>query len=608
MFGSKDPCGVLSGLVTIWVYLCLEEPMKKIILLVLAICLPLLATAGTKIKINPAQVAQDIEKRGGISNILKNVQKDLETLRGMEPYQRNAKRVPDLLPNLSLLGYTSPKYLPLIEETYQLFSKNSSSAYFEALAARSALRHGQYDFLNRFQDKYGGHGDFWQYVRTLMREYGALTTSHKTLEMSMGEGSIQETRREDVQYALSGQPNKDPLGATLDKFDGHKYTRAWLPEPGSPEDDFLAERARQQASKPLSYIEPTEIMLLELRDTLDKLKNIPQEDVLELSLYRDAQLPAAHKHAVITTFLKRYDSITENIISQLEIFENNLQKYIDNPKRFSYEKNQKTVDQLREQAYAARADLVAFIQYNMTGGTPLQHDLYTTLSDLADYYRFLQDYKVDVPAEFRGEYGLSGTFTPSYVRRPARTDTWAERFLLDDAPAEYSTEKISNLSEQQVRDLAVSLKKQLDDFSLSQSNTQNVPSMKTFAYNSMIGDPSKVFIAMRDYYPQEKSIMKEQRYIGYVSALAYMRELLLQDKALIELDASGAHPLPDGTFARQRLGNVQRIREWLFKKLKGLYDPSEVDFPSLILLREVEDYWRAVADYNSSIENATDFH
>lgn len=119
----------------------------------------------------------------------------------------------------------------------------------------------------------------------------------------------------------------------------------------------------------------------------------------------------------------------------------------------------------------------------------------------------------------------------------------------------------------------------------------------------MIGDPSEVFIAMRDYAPKEKSIMKEQRYIGYVSALAYMRELLLQNKVLIELDALGTHPLPDATFARQRLGNVQRIRKWLFKKLKGLYEPGEVDFPSLNLLLELENYWRSVVAYNRSIEH-----
>ncbi|MBO4675662.1 MAG: hypothetical protein J5601_06245 [Elusimicrobiaceae bacterium] len=599
--------------------------MKKIIIFIVAACLPLAATAGGRFKVNPARI-QAIVDRIGLPTLEESIQRDLASLQSLEWYQRDLDNFPTLLSNLALLGYTSPKYIPEIEKTYALFKDQPDGEFLSTLLARACLRHGEYDPLVQFQNKYGSNGDFWQSINDIMEDYGALTMSQTPLRVTH-RPSIQEENRSIAQNSLSGKESTaGPLGVTLDKF-GKKFTLAWLPEKGTAADLALRRLASQQKENPSYYINRTTKMLSEVQEITQQLEKYkleypstqdsqgdPSEDILQYFIYRDADLPPIHKLTIVRTFLERYDFIVNNSISQLKFFADSLQKYLDNPRMFSHEEMNEVATRLRTQAYATRADLVAFIQYNMTGGTPLQHKLYDALSHLADYYRFLQRndgwtrQKIQIPQEWQDRYGLSGVFSPGSIGRVPRSDNWAEPFLIDDDPSGFEVYQRGVL-EEQVRKYATRLTKEINKSTLPLSNVGNTISQQNFTRQIKIPLPSsESHLWMTDPSREEQAVMKERVYIGYISAAAYMRELLLQDMALIKLEAAGTEPLPNQAFARQRYANVNRAARWLHE----IIDTYIMDAGSLrAIRREVVDpspivqvsyYWESVIAYERPLD------
>ncbi|MBO4675062.1 MAG: hypothetical protein J5601_03115, partial [Elusimicrobiaceae bacterium] len=567
--------------------------MKKIIILVLAACLPLSATAGKKFKINPAAIKYAVEKIG-LSTIEEQVTADLAALSKLESYQRSLDRFPDLLPNLSMLGYTSSKYLPEIEEAYKLFQDKPAEAPLEVLALRTALRHGEYDFMNRFQAEYEISDEAMGLANQVAREYGALTTSHFPIFIP-GQNSRTQNHLNEWQDDLTTQAPDWMLTTTLNHF-GHKYTRAWLPEKGSPEHQNLIRLAKEQHDNPRYYVERTQKLISLLDKTDNLLTSTTLEDPLKYFIYRDTDLPPAHRQAVVKSFLHRYELLNDEFSTQLTFHKDNLQKYVDNPKMFSMEAINKEAQQWRAEALAERAKLVAFMQHNMTGGTSLQREVYDAFSQLADYYRFLQRARIDVPKEFRGEYSLSGVFAPeTFGRRfEENNGNWAYGFLYDNNSVAFTIEGISDQPEKNVRSQAKDLRNKLNSYLPGVFEKANNP-MRWDEWKKIAlepADPGRIFIAMHYLSAQEKSIITEQRYITYFFTAAYARQVLLDELPLIELDAQGTHPLPNAAFAQQRCNSVQVALEWVKEVGEMVYPSGGTGLYTLYdLLREVERYW-----------------
>ncbi len=583
--------------------------MKKIILVVLATCLPLSLTAGKPKFIPASAVRAAIQKAGGLSALEKSVQADLAAAGNLKPYQLNLDRFPNLLHNLSILGYTSADYLPLIEQTYKLFEKESDSAgaRLEVLALRTALRHGEFDFLNRFQAEYEISDEAIRLANHVAREYGAFTTSHFPIFIP-GQNSSVQNHLNEWKDDLTNQAPDWMLGTTSNHF-GHKYTRAWLPQKGTPEEQALIRRAKKQHDNPRYYIDRTQKLISQLEKTDNLLTSTTLEDPLKYFIYRDTDLPPAHRQAVVKSFLHRYELLNDEFSSQLTFHRDNLQKYVDNPKIFSTEEIDAQAQQWRAEALAERAKLVAFMQYNMKGGTHLQREVYDAFSQLSDYYRFLQSAQIDVPKDFRDEYGLSGVFVPETFGKGFEENkrNWAYGFLHDNNSVAFTIEGLSDQPERNVRtkakELRNKLNKELPGVFEKANNLMRLDEWENIALAPQ--DPSKFFIAMHPLSWQEKEIIKEQRYIMYFYTTAYAREVLLQELPFIELDALGTHPLPNSAFARQRCNSVQVAIEWIRDMEHMVHPLRGTDLPALYdLLRNVEQYWKTVYSYNRAIERA----
>ncbi len=580
--------------------------MKKIILLILAAWLPLSAIAAGKPKINPLQINNILKQRGGFDAALHRVRTNLSLLTdrkrfsplGSSPLEIHNASV--LLQDLIPLGHiTSQDVLPLIEDSYKLFRDKPEGAYFGELAVDVALRHGEFDFLNRFILEQELGGDFYQAAyRVAAYKYEALAVFPNVLYSAE---SIPLSERM-ISYAKNGMVGngiKDPLLLMMDQFT-EESIYAWLPVKGTPEDEALNVLAREQKERPRYHIEQTENVLKMLENTLEKAENTTDQEFLCV-YYENEYWPASHKDKVTQAFLDRYESINQTIISELKRHIANLQDYLEHPQQFSSGDMERLASQLRGEVYAVKAQLVAFIQYNMDGGTPLQHDLYEALSRLAEYYRFLQPRSVKIPQKYQEKYGFSEDVHPHWIGRPRQTSNWADPLLLSNRPHDYKlkNKNATEYSEEQVRAQATELSQMLREKNpFLPSKEKNIVSQGDFDFvRASITDPSAFWIGMLPPTNQEKSVLAERGWVEQFYAFAYARELLCQNQLLIELDATGDYPLLSAAHAQQLYNKARMAEDWLVNGIRPkLESPlNRTQYPELRdLLRQVANYWNSV--------------
>lgn len=576
--------------------------MKKLLLAycLLATSLSLVCAGPIKYKgkrVPLAKLAGQVERSGGIHRMLKRTQENLELLRlnnkntqlavGRD-LSRSELKLPkeidtaSFIRDVSALGFHSATNLPLIEQVYQASKGTTLQPVFEGIVARTALRHGEYDFLNEFMQKEEVNSQFWLDIYNEAQAQGQhlIKRPSPTLE--------QNQAFEQVEGKLS--LTQERLTATADRF-SPKVTRMWLAEEGeikqfqglikTLDDKFdmhrkitqqTLEQMQHNFAIPASYHE-----------------EVPREFLRE----RDSHLPAAYREAILRLYEERYQEVTQHAIEVLNAQATLLEQYAQHPETIpSPSFIGDFSDFPMAQLLAVKSQLVALVHNYMVRPTNLQKQLYDAFTALQNYYLVMSNHKEGAKEDW------------NFIERPMASNTiWNYEVYLERKMDDYIHRWRRIQSPKDWPNDPQKLQKEAAEI----SQTLYVPSLKDkiltpreFHKNLVTWPfPDSIWVG-EDSYVGEVDVKGDYAYMNSFHFMAYSAEVLRRSKELIALDAENGGPLLDKDAAYQQLADVVYALIWekyFFGKGGCMNGYSSPMMAFSEPLRDVASYWGKVLFY-----------